>query len=807
MNAILNGFGRVLHIAAMFALATFTASARADVFQWEYINPADPSQGKRQSTTLAPGGAGVDAVPGANLRWQNLTMAYLIGADLTFADGESANLTNADLSQANLTNARLDYATLTSAEFTGAEVRGASFAAGRTGLTTAQLYSTASYQDRDLTGIRFRGDLSGWNFTSQNLANAEFDPANVTGTDFTGATVRGANLYYTIGFTLAQLYSTASYEAHDLTWIQLPGTNLSSGNFAGQNLTNARLEGGLLTGASFRQANLTNASFISAKLTGADFTGARVRGARFSAGGTGLTMPQLYSTASYQAHDLTGIHFGNDLSGWNFAGQNLTNASFWEVTLSGANFREANLANSNFFRATLTGADFTGADVRGASFDIDTSNQRGSGITLPQLYSTASYQDRDLSGIGLAYNDLAGANFAGQNLTNANFYSATLTGTIFREANLANSNFDAARLTVANFTDAQIRGASFDSGYGGPVITLAQLYSTASYQAHDLTGVSFGSGNLSGWNFAGQNLTNSRFGTISFGPWTYANLTGADFTSADTRGTFLVDLSGAITTNLIWPDGHIDGLNLAAGEKLVAYTGVPIPVKITGEFSIATGATFDITDNAAIVDYSGTSPVATVRDKVLSGRGGSGLGKGWNGMGITSSAAATTNTTEPESRSVGYAENSTMPLGPFATFRGQPVDGTSILIAYTRTGDANLDGVVNDDDVTIVSATYAPGVPQASWALGDFDYNGFVDDDDVTLLGAFYDPAAQALTLPSPDLPAAGARRGITAAAVPEPGTVALLVIGLIAVLLRHVARRKVAVGEVCEGDAAWLNG
>jgi hypothetical protein len=199
--------------------------------------------------------------------------------------------------------------------------------------------------------------------------------------------------------------------------------------------------------------------------------------------------------------------------------------------------------------------------------------------------------------------------------------------------------------------------------------------------------------------------------------------------------------------------------------------------------------------------------VATVRDKVLSGRGGSGLGKGWNGMGITSSAAATTNTTEPESRSVGYAENSTMPLGPFATFRGQPVDGTSILIAYTRTGDANLDGVANDDDVTIVSATYAPGVPQASWALGDFDYNGFVDDDDVTLLGAFYDPAAQALTLPSPDLPAAGARRGITAAAVPEPGTVALLVIGLIAVLLRHVARRKVAVGEVCEGDAAWLNG
>jgi uncharacterized protein YjbI with pentapeptide repeats len=37
---------------------------------------------------------------------------------------------------------------------------------------------------------------------------------------------------------------------------------------------------------------------------------------------------QLYSTASYQAHDLTGIRLFGDLSGWNFAGQNLTNASF-----------------------------------------------------------------------------------------------------------------------------------------------------------------------------------------------------------------------------------------------------------------------------------------------------------------------------------------------------------------------------------------------------------------------------------------------------------------------------------------------
>ena len=66
-------------------------------------------------------------------------------------------------------------------------------------------------------------------------------------------------------------------------------------------------------------------------------------------------------------------------------------------------------------------------------------------------------------------------------------------------------------------------------------------------------------------------------------------------------------------------------------------------------------------------------------------------------------------------------------------------------MAFTRTADANLDGVVNDDDVTIVGASYAPGVAGASWAVGDFDYNGFVDDDDVTLLGVLYDPGAPPL--------------------------------------------------------------
>ena len=865
----------VAAIPALFALAT---AARADIFRWEYVNPADPSQGKRESATLAPDGAGVEAVPGADLGNRNLTMAYLVRANLSeyvrsLGEGSygfyisAANLAGTNLTRGALTDAHFVGTTLTDAVFTDADVHRARFdkgwqtnAGGRmslvgTGITPAQLYSTASYRSQDLSGIGLGyNDLVGANFADQNLAHASFYGATLTDADFTGADVKGASFsrsrlfnpgsstLYGTGITFAQLYSTASYKARDLSGIGFEYNHLAGGNFAAQDLNNVGFSGATLTGAdfrdatltsvyfneatltgaSFRGANLSRANFHSATLTGADFTDSEVRGATFGSaitlaqlystdsyedrdltgidlsysnlsggnfagqnltdanffraaltnadftgavvrGGNfeafydhnsstnvgGLSLAQLYSTASYTAGDLNGTNFTrNQLAGGNFARQNLTNASFYSTTLTGADFRQANLTNANLASTTLAGADFTDSEVRGATF--------GSAITLAQLYSTDSYEDRDLTGIDLSYSNLSGGNFAGQNLTDASFFAATLTG--------------------AEFSGATVRGTRFEhtteNGF-----TAAQLYSTASYREHDLMGVNFAFNDLTRWNFGGQNLTHSNFGeNVKIGDSLppsyrvmYATLSGANFTAADTRGARYLELSESITTNLIWPDGHVAGLNLAAGQKMVAYPGVPIPVKISGGFSIAAQATFDLTDNAVIVDYTGASPSAAVRELILSGRGGAGLGKAWNGRGITSSTASTANTTQPESHAVGYAENAAMPLGPLTTFHGQAVDDTSILLAYTHTGDANLDGVVNDDDVTIVGASYAPDVANANWSMGDFDYNGFVDDDDVTLLGAFYDPSAAPLASSLAEMPAGGV------AAVPEPGSLAIV--------------------------------
>ena len=65
-----------------------------------------------------------------------------------------------------------------------------------------------------------------------------------------------------------------------------------------------------------------------------------MRGANFQ-NASGFTAAQLYSTASYQAYDLTGVRLDGNLAGWNFAGQNLTNASFAYATLNDADFTGA----------------------------------------------------------------------------------------------------------------------------------------------------------------------------------------------------------------------------------------------------------------------------------------------------------------------------------------------------------------------------------------------------------------------------------------------------------------------------------
>jgi hypothetical protein len=209
---------------------------------------------------------------------------------------------------------------------------------------------------------------------------------------------------------------------------------------------------------------------------------------------------------------------------------------------------------------------------------------------------------------------------------------------------------------------------------------------------------------------------------------------------------------------------HLSGLQLEPNSSL-RLVGQPL---VTRSLQFPEGresvATIDLAaaTTGMIIDYpaTGSSPATEVRERILSARGRIDLIGAWNGPGITSELALT----DTGNFSVGWADNRELPLGQYASFQGEPVDETSILIRATRLGDATLDGVVNDDDVTIVSATY--GVSEgAVWAFGDFTYDGKVDDDDVTLVSALYEPNPPAMAnAPSAD------GTGATVA-VPEPST------------------------------------
>jgi uncharacterized protein YjbI with pentapeptide repeats len=64
---------------------------------------------------------------------------------------------------------------------------------------------------------------------------------------------------------------------------------------------------------------------------------------------------------------LRGVHFSqDDLSGWNFSGQNLTGASFTLCDLTNANLGGANFQSANLTDATLNGAKLSGVDFRHA---------------------------------------------------------------------------------------------------------------------------------------------------------------------------------------------------------------------------------------------------------------------------------------------------------------------------------------------------------------------------------------------------------------------------------------------------------
>src|SRR4029079_12412779 len=124
------------------------------------------------------------------------------------------------------------------------------------------------------------------------------------------------------------------------------------------------------------------------------------------------------------------------------------------------------------------------------------------------------------------------------------------------------------------------------------------------------------------------------------------------------------------------------------------------------------------TDNDIVIDYTGASPLNAIRALLTTGYNGG----NWSGVGINSFSASVN---PQHNTALGYAESSTVFTSFPATFSGQSVDTTSILINDTAYADATLDGSVTLADFNRLASSF--GQNGRNWSDGDNDFDNDVD--------------------------------------------------------------------------------
>lgn len=204
-----------------------------------------------------------------------------------------------------------------------------------------------------------------------------------------------------------------------------------------------------------------------------------------------------------------------------------------------------------------------------------------------------------------------------------------------------------------------------------------------------------------------------------------------------------VNADGAGSAEARFNSTHRVGAVTIGGGGLVTLGGGAGVVLTMTSLSVTGSGRFDLNDNDAIIDYTGASPLASIQAQLTSGYNSG----AWNGSGIMSSAAADPNT------ALGYAEATDLFSSFPATFSGQSVDNTAILLKHTFYGDTNLNGNVSLDDFDRLAANF--GSTSAAWSQGNLDFDTDVDLMDFNLLAARF-----GLSGLGPDgLPARGAKQ------------------------------------------------
>ena len=459
------------------------------------------------------------------------------GSNLTNANFNSATLNDTDFTDTNLTNANFRGATLTGADLSGAEIRGAKFIYA-TGFTSEMLCSTASYANKDLSGVRMSYvTIDGLDFDGVNLNGASFYYCTISNVDFTKTATPDFNL-------------------------SLEGSTLSNVNFTGMNLDNGNYA--TIYGLTYGEGvNFTDVILPSNIYMGK------------------IPKEVLEQTWNYKSRTLNlALYNNNRLNGLDLEGFRVS-SNFSRSSLQNANFKDADLTGSDFGHADLSGADFTDATINNVYLDR-------SNITSQQLESTKSYKQKDLSGVDMTRLDISfdGKDLSGFNLSNANLERINLENAIFEDAIINDTRFYGSsiekEITLAqvmqtkSYKDKDLSGASFHY----------TIFENADFSGFNLQETSFGSS--SSKLFKNVNFTNADLrgaGGTERGGWDTAKF----------KNTILKD--GSITAlEMDSPDDYI----LVREYKYTDYSGT-IYAKFAEDASISGGANLILDNNARLM--------------------------------------------------------------------------------------------------------------------------------------------------------------------------------------------------------------
>jgi autotransporter-associated beta strand protein len=264
----------------------------------------------------------------------------------------------------------------------------------------------------------------------------------------------------------------------------------------------------------------------------------------------------------------------------------------------------------------------------------------------------------------------------------------------------------------------------------------------------------------------------TKSGTAALTLSTTNTYTGGTIVSA---GTLILSGSGA------FPSATALSISAGATAQIAAHTGGSAGIVVIKASQLtfsgtagSWGGLLDLTNNSAIVTGGSLSNVTSqIAEGFASGS--------WNGTAgiISSTAAADTS----HLTAVGVIKNDNAGTAVYSTFDNTSTVDGDILVKYTWYGDANLDGAVDGSDYTKIDAGFSSAGKLTGWANGDFNYDGKIDGSDYTLIDNAFN--TQAATLGSNPL-ALVADSTAQIAAVPEPASVGLIGIALIARLRRR---------------------